>query len=55
VIFYLGPKVGRFWSVFSPLGVVVWAVFDVQAVGEDLQFVKDGGSIGCVQGVVGLG
>lgn len=30
VIFYLGPKVGAFWRVFSPLGVVVWAVFDAQ-------------------------
>jgi ParB family chromosome partitioning protein len=32
VIFYLGPKVDKFWTVFSPLGVVVWAVWDAQAM-----------------------
>jgi phage N-6-adenine-methyltransferase len=55
VIFYLGPKVGAFWRVFSPLGVVVWAIFDAQATGEDVPFVKGGGSVGSIQGIVGLG
>jgi phage N-6-adenine-methyltransferase len=36
VVFYLGPKVSAFWQVFSPLGVVVWAVFDTQAEVSDI-------------------
>jgi len=42
VIFYLGPKVGAFWRVFSPLGVVVWAVFDAQAAGDNFQITRKG-------------
>jgi phage N-6-adenine-methyltransferase len=42
VIFYLGPNTGKFWTVFSPLGVVVWAVFDAQAAGESFQFMRKG-------------
>jgi phage N-6-adenine-methyltransferase len=42
VIFYLGPRVSEFWRVFSPLGVVVWAVFDAQAVEGNLQFMRKG-------------
>jgi phage N-6-adenine-methyltransferase len=36
VIFYLGPNVSAFWRVFSPLGVVVWAVFDAQTAQGNL-------------------
>jgi phage N-6-adenine-methyltransferase len=36
VVFYLGPKVSAFWRVFSPLGVVVWAIFDTQAEVSDI-------------------
>ncbi|MDD3827414.1 MAG: DNA N-6-adenine-methyltransferase [Anaerolineae bacterium] len=55
VIFYLGPKVSEFWRVFSLLGVVVWAIFDAQATGENVPCVRSGGSVGSVRGIVGLG